>query len=57
VAFSAKDAAGNPSLMSLGEWQTMLKTNSDYGWQYTKAANSQALDTATMIARTFGKVQ
>lgn len=57
VAFSAKDAAGNPSLMSLGEWQTMLKTNADYGWQYTKAANSQALDTATMIARTFGKVQ
>jgi len=57
VAFSAKDAAGNPSLMSLGDWQTMLKTNADYGWQYTKAANSQALDTATMIARTFGKVQ
>jgi len=57
VAFSSKDAAGNPALMSLGEWQTMLKTNADYGWQYTKAANSQALDTATMIARTFGKVQ
>jgi hypothetical protein len=57
VAFSGKDAAGNPSLMSLGDWQTMLKTNADYGWQYTKAANSQALDTATMIARTFGKVQ
>jgi hypothetical protein len=57
MAFSAKDAAGNPALMSLGEWQTMLKTNADYGWQYTKAANSQALDTATMIARTFGKVQ
>lgn len=57
VAFSSKDAAGNPTLMSLGDWQTMLKTNADYGWQYTKAANSQALDTATMIARTFGKVQ
>ena len=57
VAFSAKDAAGNPTLMSLGDWQTMLKTNSDYGWQYTKAANSQATNTAAMLARVFGKVE
>jgi len=57
VAFSAKDAAGNPTLMSLGDWQTMLKTNTDYGWQYTKAANSQALNTAAMLARVFGKVE
>jgi hypothetical protein len=57
VAFSAKDATGNPMLMSLGDWQTMLKTNSDYGWQYTKAANSQALNTAAMLSRVFGKVE
>ena len=57
VAFSAKDATGNPTLMSLGDWQTMLKTNSDYGWQYTKAANSQALNTAAMLSRVFGKVE
>jgi hypothetical protein len=42
--------------MTGSEWQSMLKSNPDFGWQYTKTANNQALETATMIARAFGKV-
>ena len=43
--------------MTTGEFQTMLKTDPNYGWQYTKTANQEAMDLATTIARAFGKVQ
>lgn len=56
VAFDARDPK-NPRTMSIGEWQTMLKTDPNYGWQYTKTANQQALDIGTTIARAFGKVE
>lgn len=56
VAFDARDPK-NPRTMSIGEWQTLLKTDPNYGWQYTKTANQQALDIGTTIARAFGKVE
>lgn len=56
VALDVRDGA-NSRTMSLGEWQTLLKTDPNYGWQYTKQANQQSMDIATTIARVFGKVQ
>jgi hypothetical protein len=44
-------------LMSIGEWQKMLRTDPNYGWQYTTTANKQALDIGTAIARAFGAVK
>lgn len=43
--------------MTSGEFQTLLKTDPKYGWQYTKTANQEAMDLATTIARAFGKVE
>jgi hypothetical protein len=43
--------------MSLGDWIERLKSDSRFGWQYTKQANQQATDVALSIARAFGKVQ
>jgi len=55
VALDARgDGESRP--LSFGEWETLIKTNPNYGWQYTKTANKQALDIATTIARAFGKV-
>lgn len=44
-------------LMSIGEWQKMLRADPNYGWQYTTTANKQALDVGTAIARAFGAVK
>lgn len=55
VALDAR-GDGQSRALSYGEWETLLKTNPDYGWQYTKTANKQALDIATTVARAFGKV-
>lgn len=55
VALDAR-GDGESRALSFGEWETLLKTNPNYGWQYTKTANKQALDIATTIARAFGKV-
>lgn len=43
--------------LSLGDWVERLKSDSRFGWQYTKQANQQATDVALSIARAFGKVQ
>ena len=56
VALDVRDGA-NSRTMTLGEWQAMLKTDPNYGWQYTKQANQQAMDISTTIARVFGKIQ
>jgi hypothetical protein len=55
AAFDVRDN-GVSRVMTGSEWQTLLKSNPDFGWQYTKTANNQALETATMISRAFGKV-
>lgn len=43
--------------LSLGDWVERVKSDSRFGWQYTKQANQQATDVALSIARAFGKVQ
>ena len=43
--------------MGLGEWITKLKSDTDYGWQFTKQANQQATDIGLTLARAFGKVK
>lgn len=52
-AFGTKDTGQ----LSLGDWVERVKSDSRFGWQYTKQANQQATDVALSIARAFGKVQ
>lgn len=52
-----RKAFEGPKLMSIGEWQKMLRADPNYGWQYTSTANKQAMDIATSIARAFGAVK
>lgn len=44
-------------LMSIGDWQKMLRSDPNYGWQYTSTANKQAVDVGMAIARAFGAVK
>lgn len=43
--------------LSLTDWTQKIKSDSKFGWQYTKQANDQATDIALTLARAFGKVQ
>jgi hypothetical protein len=56
AAFDVRDGDKSRTMTS-GEFQTLLKTDPKYGWQYTKTANQEAMDLATTIARAFGKVE
>lgn len=47
---------GEGSQLSLSQWIEKVKTDSRFGWQYTKQANQQATDVALTLARAFGKV-
>jgi hypothetical protein len=47
---------GEGSQLSLSQWVEKVKTDSRFGWQYTKQANQQATDIALTLARAFGKV-
>jgi hypothetical protein len=47
---------GQSRMLSLGEWETVLRTNDNYGYRYTKKANQDATDIGLAIARAFGKV-
>jgi hypothetical protein len=53
AAFGTKESGQ----MGLGDWVTKLKSDTDYGWQYTKQANQQATDIGLTLARAFGKVK
>jgi hypothetical protein len=48
---------GQPRVLSLGEWETELRTNDKYKYSFTKQANQDATDIGLSIARAFGKVQ
>lgn len=52
-------ALGTPEtgVMSLSNWETMIKSDRRYGYQYTKQANKDATDLGLLIARAFGEVQ
>jgi len=47
---------GEGGQLSLSQWIEKVKTDSRFGWQYTKQANQQATDVALTLARAFGKV-
>jgi hypothetical protein len=47
---------GEGGQLSLSQWIEKVKTDSRFGWQYTKQANQQATDIALTLARAFGKV-
>jgi len=42
--------------MSMGMWETLVKSDKRYGYQYTKQANKDATDLGLLISRAFGKV-
>jgi hypothetical protein len=53
TAFGTKESGQ----MNLGDWVAKLKTDTNYGWQFTKQANQQATDIGMVLARAFGKVK
>jgi hypothetical protein len=54
-ALSNRDGKGNIRQLSLSEWRQEIRTNPDYGYQFTKQANRDATDLALTLARAFGK--
>ena len=48
---------GKERMMSTSEWIQTIKSDADFGWQYTKQANDQATNVALSIAKAFGKVK
>lgn len=48
---------GKERMMSTSEWIQTIKSDADFGWQYTKQANDQATNVALNIAKAFGKVK
>jgi hypothetical protein len=52
-AFGSKESGQ----LSLTDWIQKVKSDSKFGWQFTKQANDQATDVALTLARAFGKVQ
>jgi len=47
---------GKERMMSTGEWEQKLRTDPNYGYQFTKKANKDATNIALSLARAFGKV-
>ena len=47
---------GGSTPYSLNEWQRMIRSDTKYGYQYTKAANEQAASFAEMLGTKFGAV-
>jgi hypothetical protein len=43
--------------LSLSDWERELKTNKDYGWQYTNQANQQVSSVVSTLERAFGLVR
>lgn len=56
-SIATKDEKGNYRQLSLGEWQTKLKTDDKYGYSKTKKAIQDARKLAFSIAESFGKVR
>jgi hypothetical protein len=56
-SIATRDEKGNYRQLSLGEWQTKLKTDDTYGYSKTKKAVQDARKLASSIAESFGKVR
>ena len=55
AAFNSRDNKGNVTQMSFSEWQDYLRTDPQFGWEYTDNAKSQVYDIALQIGRMFGR--
>jgi hypothetical protein len=47
---------GQKRMMTNGEWEIMLRTNSKFGWDKTNNAKAEARKLASSISQAFGKV-
>ena len=56
AAISKEDKAGQQKLMSATEWQREIRTNRDFGFEFTKQAKDQAYLVANQMAELFGRV-
>lgn len=56
AAISQEDKAGQQKLMSASEWQREIRTNRDFGFEFTKQAQDQAYLVANQMAELFGRV-
>ena len=54
AAFTSKDKDGNQTQMTYGDWMDYLKTNPEFGWEYTDNAKNSALDLVGRVSRLFG---
>lgn len=54
-ALASRDPQGNVRQLSLAEWRREIRTNPEYGYQFTPQANQDAVDIALTIAKAFGK--
>lgn len=54
AAFTMKDAKGQQTQMSFGEWADYLRTNPAFGYEYTDGAQEKAYQVANQLARLFG---
>lgn len=55
IALNFTDASGR-RMMNLEEWTRHIRTNDDYGYQYTDDAHNKAYMATTAIARAFGRL-
>ena len=53
VPLEKKNEDGTP--MTISQWSQELKSNSDYGWQYTANANRQISNVIRTLEQAFGK--
>lgn len=47
---------GKKRVMTTGEWERMLRTDSRYGWEKTENAKAEARSLASNIAQAFGRI-
>ncbi len=55
--FAAAFGNGETGQMSLGDFDTLIRTNDKYGYQFTKQANKDGGNIGLMLAQMFGKVE
>lgn len=56
AAISQEDKNGQQKLMSASQWQREIRTNRDFGFEFTKQAQDQAYAIANQMAELFGRV-
>lgn len=57
AALDFTDQSGNRRRMTLAEWESRLRSDSQYGWSKTDQAKNLAREAASTILKAFGKVQ